>query len=116
MTNILEYKGYIGSIEYSPEDQLICGSLQGISDLVCYHGKNIAEFIADFHLAVDDYLAVCEGEGIEPAKTCLDLKDNDLPINMYQVANIYALSKQMTLSSFIDSCVSERLKALNVAY
>ena len=39
----VEYKGYIGSIEYEPEDRLHYGSLLNINDFVSYHADNIIE-------------------------------------------------------------------------
>lgn len=68
MNNTFEYKGYIGSIEFSEEDALFFGKVMGIRSLISYEGENADELISDFHSAVDDYLAVCEAEGREPEK------------------------------------------------
>ena len=66
MNNIMEYKGYIGSVEFSESDELFFGKVQGIRSLISYEGSNAAELVSDFHGAVDDYLALCEKEGIKP--------------------------------------------------
>jgi len=63
------YKGYLGSVEYSHEDNVFYGSLAGISDSVSYHGHSIDELQAVFEEAVDDYLEMCSAEGLEPQKT-----------------------------------------------
>ncbi len=34
MKNYLEYKGYIGTVEFSAEDKIFFGKIQGINDLV----------------------------------------------------------------------------------
>ena len=68
MNNTFEYRGYIGTIEFSEEDALFFGKVMGIRSLISYEGKNANELISDFHSAVDDYLAVCEAEGREPEK------------------------------------------------
>ncbi len=67
ITETIEYKGYIGSVEVL-EDDTYYGKVLGIEALVAYEGDTIEELIEDFHGAVDDYLAVCEAEGIEPEK------------------------------------------------
>lgn len=36
MSNIIKYKGYIGSIEYSSEDKLFFGKIELIDDLVTF--------------------------------------------------------------------------------
>ena len=40
MTNTIEYNGYIGSIEYSPEDKCFFGKLEMIDDTFSNHIKN----------------------------------------------------------------------------
>jgi len=64
----LQYKGYLGSVEYSAEDKLLYGSVQGIRGLIMYEGNTLEGFVADFQDAIDHYLSFCEEEGIEPNK------------------------------------------------
>lgn len=52
----VEYRGYIGSIEYDLEDELHYGKLLNIDDLVNYHADNIIDLEKQFHNAVDDYI------------------------------------------------------------
>lgn len=52
----VEYRGYIGSIEYSSEDHVYHGSLLGIRDLVNYDGTSIEELYKYYQEAVDDYI------------------------------------------------------------
>ena len=68
MNNTIEYKGYVGSVEFSEEDALFFGKVMGIRALISYEGENAHELIEDFHGAVDDYLQMCAAEGIEPEK------------------------------------------------
>ena len=62
------YRGYTGSIEYSEEDQLYFGKVQGLLDTIFYEGDTIDELLENFREAVDDYLAVCEEVGINPER------------------------------------------------
>ena len=62
MNNIMEYKGYIGSVEFSEKDGVFYGKVQGIRSLVSYEGTTAAELVSDFHASVDDYLAAREEE------------------------------------------------------
>jgi predicted HicB family RNase H-like nuclease len=64
----LQYKGYLGSVEYSAEDGYLYGSVQGIRGLIMYHSDTLEGFVADFRDAIDHYLSACEEEGIEPNK------------------------------------------------
>jgi predicted HicB family RNase H-like nuclease len=66
MTSMLEYKDYIGSIEYNDDDEVFHGRLEFIRDLVTYEGTDAKALKQAFHEAVDDYLALCAEEGRKP--------------------------------------------------
>jgi len=68
MSNHLEYKGYYGSVEYSKEDDVLHGKLVGIDDLVSYDGMCLQSLKRCFIEAVDDYLEMCDAEGLKPDK------------------------------------------------
>ena len=54
MNNTVMYKGYVGSVDFSADDQLLFGKVQGIRSLISYEGKSVGELIEDFHEAVDE--------------------------------------------------------------
>ncbi len=66
MNNTMEYKGFIGSIEFSEEDSLFFGKVLGIRALVSYEGEYEHDLVENFHDAVDAYLALCEAQETEP--------------------------------------------------
>ena len=49
MKNLMEYKGYVGSVEFSAADELFFGKVQGIRALISYEGTTAAELVSDFH-------------------------------------------------------------------
>ncbi len=68
MDSTLTYKGYTGSVLYSMEDGVFHGKVLGVHALISYEGDTEAALVEDFHEAVDDYLLLCEEEGVEPEK------------------------------------------------
>lgn len=66
MKNYLSYKGYLGTVEYSSDDDLLFGKIHGIRDLVLYHGISLEDIKSDFRQAVDHYLDTCDAEGVIP--------------------------------------------------
>ncbi|MCL1895521.1 MAG: type II toxin-antitoxin system HicB family antitoxin [Clostridiales bacterium] len=68
MENVLEYKNYHGSVEYSAADRVFHGKLLGIRSLVSFEGKDVDSLEKDFIEAVDDYLDLCERHGLDPEK------------------------------------------------
>ena len=51
----VEYKGYVGTIEYSPEDNIYYGHLLNIEDSISYDGSSVEELYIDYQEAVDFY-------------------------------------------------------------
>ncbi|SET46556.1 Predicted nuclease of the RNAse H fold, HicB family [[Clostridium] aminophilum] len=113
MNNIMQYKGYIGSVEFSEKNKVLFGKVQGIRSLISYEGTTVQELLDDFHGAVDDYLALCEAEGTEPEvayKGSLNVRFKSP--DTHRRAAIYAMTHDQTINGFIDECVVERLDAL----
>lgn len=67
-TNVLEYKGYQGSIEVSIEDKVLHGKILHIVDLVTFEAQTPEGLEQAFQEEVDEYLAFCKEEGVEPDK------------------------------------------------
>ncbi|WP_300774386.1 type II toxin-antitoxin system HicB family antitoxin [uncultured Desulfovibrio sp.] len=68
MKNLMRYKGYTGTVEYSEEDGCLFGRLSGIDDIISYEGESVSEIRRAFQEAVDDYLADCAATGKQPEK------------------------------------------------
>jgi len=66
--NALEYKGYHGSVEYSAPDHCFYGKVLGILALVTYEGSDVGTIEREFQTSVDEYLELCEQEGVAPEK------------------------------------------------
>ena len=47
MNNTMEYKGYVGSVEFSEADGVFFGKVQGIRSLISYEGENAKALIRD---------------------------------------------------------------------
>lgn len=115
MKNTLEYKGYVGSIEFSEADELFFGRIMGIRSLISYEGTTAAELLADFRGAVDDYLAMCEAEGVEPEKAYKGSFNVRISPAMHKDAAIAAHSQQISLNSFVENAIASALGCFTLA-
>ena len=48
MKNTMEYKGYVGSVEFSEEDGIFFGKVMGIRSLISYEGTDARSLVEDF--------------------------------------------------------------------
>ncbi len=63
MINSMTFKGYAASMVFDAEDKVIVGRVLDVDDIISFHGESIAEFEANFHSAVDAYLAASKELG-----------------------------------------------------
>lgn len=106
MSNTMEYRGYVGSVEFSEEDGLFFGKVMGLRALLSYEGSNATELVADFHAAVDDYLALCASEGTEPEKAYKGSFNVRISPELHKKLAICAAAQQMSLNSFVEHALA----------
>ncbi len=63
MKDLLQFKGFIGSVHFSAEDDCFFGKIEGIDDLVTFEGRNVDELKEVFRKAVEDYERLCKLTG-----------------------------------------------------
>lgn len=68
MQNTMSFKGYAGSIEISPDDDILFGKVLFISPLINYEAGTEKELMAAFHKAIESYLSDCKEQGLDPEK------------------------------------------------
>ena len=105
MNNTMEYKGYVGSVEFSEEDALFFGKVLGIQALISYEGENAHDLVEDFHSAVDDYLELCAAEGVEPEKAYKGSFNVRISPELHKKAAIAAMAKQISLNRFVEESI-----------
>lgn len=104
--NTIKYRGYVGTIEISEEDDVIFGKVVGISSLISYEGKTCTDVVTDFHEAVDDYLLACEEHGIAPEVPYKGSFNVRITPGLHERLARYAISAGRSL----NSCVQEALE------
>ena len=112
MNNTMEYRGYIGSVEFSQEDALFFGKVQGVRALISYEGENARELVEDFHNSVDAYLELCDAEGVEPEKAYKGSFNVRISPELHRQAVIAAAARQMSLNSFVESSIEKSLASM----
>lgn len=110
--NTLKYKGFIGSVAFSEKDNLFFGKIEGIDGLVNFEGESVNELTGAFHEAVDDYLALCEAEGIAPHKSYTGTLNVRLTPEIHSRMAFLAKQAGMSINSFIRTAVEKQIAAM----
>lgn len=108
----LEYKGYKGSVEYSKEDDCLCGKVLGMhKDLILYEGESLAELRKDFEEAVDSYLEGCREEGVEPKKPFSGKMIVRMPQRLHERIALAADGYGISINDMIVRTLEERVES-----
>ena len=107
MNNTIQYKGYIGSVEFSEEDSIFYGKVMGIRSLISYEGESARELLEDFHGDVDDYLESCKAEGKEPQVAFKGSFNIRLSPELHKRIYIYAAAHQMSMNRYIEEILEK---------
>ena len=99
MSNLLEYKDYLGTVEYSSSDKVLYGKVIGIN------GDSIESVQADFEEAVDDYLEMCAEQGVEPQKTYKGTFNVRISPMLHKNLAEFAASHNKTLNSTVEDAI-----------
>ncbi len=113
MKELLEYKGYHGSVEISVEDDCLFGKVQFIQALVNYEGKTVSELSNAFHESVEDYMATCETKGVEPErpfKGSFNVRVG--PERHARAAMVVKKSQFKSLNEFVNHAIDHEIERL----
>ena len=107
--NQIQYRGYIGSVEWSEPDKLFYGKILGIEGLYLYEGKTIEELKIDFKDAVDDYYDYCKEYNIKPEtpfKGSINVRINP---KLHKKAMSMAYDRDVSLNTIVNEALKEYL-------
>lgn len=101
MSNMLSYKGYFGSVQFSEEDRVFHGKMEFIRSLVNYEGTNVDELEKAFREAVDDYLELCQDQGKKPDQPFKGSFNVRTGTDLHRQAALYAQQKGLNLNKVV---------------
>lgn len=118
MSNVLDHKGYSGSVEVSIDDRCLFGKILFINDLVTYEAETITDLQAEFISAVDDYLLTCKEIGKEPQRPFKGSFNVRISSELHRKAALEAHKQKISLNELaakaITAYVNKSSQPLNI--
>jgi predicted HicB family RNase H-like nuclease len=110
MNNVLSYKGFIGSVHFSADDNVFFGKLEGINDLITFEGETVQKLKDAFHYVVDEHIKDCMAENIPVEKSYRGSFNIRLSPDLHRKAAISAKIHGITLNTFVKESIENRLE------
>jgi predicted HicB family RNase H-like nuclease len=103
----MEYKGYVGRVEFDNEAGIFHGEVVGTRDVITFQGQSVAELMAAFEESVEDYLAFCRERGEEPDRPFSGQFVTRIAPELHRQINLAASLSRKSLNAW----VSEQLQS-----
>ena len=111
MSDMLEYKGYNGTVEYSDADKILYGKVLGVKGYMSYIGDSLESLRKDFEEMIDDYLEECAEDGVKPQKPYKGSFNVRISPELHRTIALYSASRGQTLNSTVEEALKRYVMA-----
>ncbi len=112
MSNLLSYKEYNGTVEYSKQDKCLFGKVVGIKSLLSYEGNSVHELEQDFINVIDEYLEDCKERNITPEQPYKGIFNVRIEPELHRKIAIYALEHGKSLNSVVEEAIGTMVQTM----
>jgi predicted HicB family RNase H-like nuclease len=111
MKNTLNYKGFLGSVTFSAEDNILHGKIECIDDLILYEGGSVSEIKNAFKEAVEDYIEICKQSNKPLMKSFKGSFNLHVTPDLHQKAAKFAATKGISLNQLVQNAIEREIAA-----
>ena len=105
----MEYKGYVGMVEYDSEAKLFYGDILNTRDVITFQGTSVLEIEEAFKGSIDDYITWCKSEGVEPEKPYSGKFNLRVSPELHKRIAITAKKMNVSINSFVEKAITDEL-------
>ena len=107
MSNLLSYKNYNGTVEYSKEDKCLFGKVVGVKSLLSYEGTSVEELETEFQNVINEYLKDCEERGVTPEQPYKGSFNVRINPELHRTIAIYAIENGKSLNAAVEEALKQ---------
>ena len=100
----MEYKGYIGIVEYDSEAKLFHGDI-----MITFQGTTVEEIEKAFSESIEEYISWCKADGVEPEKPYSGKFNLRLSPELHREIAITAKKLNLSINNFVEKAVKDEL-------
>lgn len=108
--NTMSHRGYTARVEFDERDELFVGRLLGLRSIISFQGDSVRALKRALEVAVDDYLAECEAEGVTPERPASGKLLLRVPPEVHGGAMVAAQAAGMSLNQWAAEALGQAVK------
>ncbi|AAY62091.1 hicB family protein [Rickettsia felis str. Pedreira] len=108
--DLMNYKGYLGSVHFNASEELFFGKVEFIRDLISYEASDAKTLIKSFQEAIDSYLEDCNIVGKIPDKPFKGSFNVRIEPELHKEVSLYAMQHGYTLNGIVKKALNEFIK------
>jgi predicted HicB family RNase H-like nuclease len=97
-------------VNYSAEDRVLFGKIEGIQDLVTFEGTTVDELEDSFKLMVDEHISDCKREGKPTEKSYKGSFNVRINPDLHRQAAQIASVEGITLNQLVQRAIQRELE------
>ena len=110
---MMEYKGYLGTVEYDTQAKIFHGDIINTRDVITFQGTTVEEIERAFRDSIDDYVAWCKEEGVEPEKPYSGKFNVRVSPELHRQAAVAAKKMRVSLNSFVEKAITDEMSLMS---
>jgi predicted HicB family RNase H-like nuclease len=110
---MMDYKGYLGTVEYDAEAKLFHGDIVNTRDVITFQGTTVEEIEKGFKDSIDSYLAWCKEEGADPEKPYSGRFNLRLSPELHKEVAIQAKKLKISINNFVEKAIADEIAAIH---
>ena len=109
----MEYKGYIAKVEYDDSVGMLHGEVINAAPypIVTFEASDVDSLKREFHRSIDDYLAWCEEDGVEPRRGFSGKLNLRLGPDLHRLVSVEAAANDLSINEWITRTISKEIAA-----
>jgi len=112
---MMEYKGYLGTVEYDAQAKIFHGDIINTRDVITFQGRTVREIERAFRGSIDDYIAWCKEDGVEPEKPYSGKFNVRLSPELHRQIAILAKKRHVSLNNLVEKALTDEVALLREA-
>ena len=107
---MMQYKGYVAAVEFDESVDRLHGRVvnSGAYPIATFEATDVDGIRREFQRSIDEYLASCREDGVEPKKPFSGTLNLRLGPDLHQRAALSATAHGVSLNSWIKQAVEEK--------